>query len=167
MSLFDNCISPEVNESIYAIPSEQEIFFVLTSIGSIKALGLDGFTALFYKKYWSIVKDVVLSSIWYFFGNNRLLKEQNQTFIALIPKQMSAFSVQNSNPLACAISFIRLSQKFWLIGLKLCFIFLFLLFSLHLCPLETFKIILLWLGVLSERSASGASSGSARARLEY
>jgi hypothetical protein len=44
----------------------------------------------FYKKYWSIIKDVVLASVWEFFGNNHLLKEQNHTFIALIPKKLGA-----------------------------------------------------------------------------
>ena len=90
LSLFDDCIPPDINESLCALPTEHEIFLVLTSIGSTKASGPDGFTALFYKKYWSIVKEVVLSSIWDFFGNNRLLKEQNHTFIALIPKQLGS-----------------------------------------------------------------------------
>jgi hypothetical protein len=93
MSLFDNCISPEENASICEIPTEQEIFFVLSKMGSTKVPGPDGFTALFYKKYWNIVKDVVLSSVWDFFGNNHLLKEQNHTFIALIPKKLGASTV--------------------------------------------------------------------------
>jgi hypothetical protein len=75
LSLFDNCISLEKNASICEIPTEQEIFSALSKIGSTKALGPDGFTALFYKKYWNIVKDAVLSSIWDFFGKNHLLKE--------------------------------------------------------------------------------------------
>jgi hypothetical protein len=91
LSLFDNCITLEINDSIYALPSKQEIFSVLTSIGFLKAPGPNGFTALFYKTYWSTVKDVVLSSIWDFFGSNRLLKKQNHTFITLIPKQFGAF----------------------------------------------------------------------------
>ena len=61
-------------------------FSTLSDIGSTKAPGPDGFTTLFYKKYWSTVKDVVLSSIWDFFKNHYLLKEQNHTFIALIHK---------------------------------------------------------------------------------
>ena len=93
LSLFDNCISTEANVSLCAIPLEQEIFSVLTSIGSTKAPGLDGFIALFYKKYWHIVGEVVLSCIWDFFGNNRLLQDHNHTFIALIPKQLGASRV--------------------------------------------------------------------------
>jgi hypothetical protein len=63
LSLFDNCISTEANDSLCAIPSEQEIFFVLTSMGSTKASSPDGFTALFYKKYWHIVREVILACI--------------------------------------------------------------------------------------------------------
>jgi hypothetical protein len=87
LSLFDNCISTEKNATICPIPSEQDILYALSNIGSPKAPGLNGFTTLFYKKYWNIVKDAVLSSIWDFFGKNHLLKEQNHTSIALIPKQ--------------------------------------------------------------------------------
>ena len=83
LSLFDSCISAEENASICVISLEPEIFSALSSIGFTKALGPDGFTALFYKKYWSIIKDVVLASVWDFFENNHLLKEQNHSFIAL------------------------------------------------------------------------------------
>jgi hypothetical protein len=76
-----------------SIQSEQEIFRALSSIGSTKAPGPDGFTALFYKKYWDIVKHVVLRCIWDFFSSNHLLKEQNHTFIALVPKQPGPFSI--------------------------------------------------------------------------
>jgi hypothetical protein len=62
LSLFDNYITHEENESICVLPLKQEFFF-LSSIGSTKAPGPNGFTIFFYKKYWSIVKDVVLSSI--------------------------------------------------------------------------------------------------------
>jgi hypothetical protein len=63
LSLFDNCISPEENATICEIPIEQEIFMALSEMGSTKAPGPDGFTALFYKKYWHIVKEEVLSNV--------------------------------------------------------------------------------------------------------
>jgi hypothetical protein len=83
---------------------------VLTSIGFIKAPGPNGFTTLFYKTYWSTVKDVVLSSIWDFFGSNRLLKEQNHTFITLIPKQFGASSMHRFRLISLCKS-TRLSRK--------------------------------------------------------
>jgi hypothetical protein len=95
LSLFENSISSEENDTICTIPSELEIFNALSSIGSTKAPGPDGFTALFYKKYWSIVKDVVLISVWVFFSKNHLLKEQNHTFIALVPKQLGPASINH------------------------------------------------------------------------
>jgi hypothetical protein len=49
LSLFENSISSDENVTLCTIPSELEIFNALT--------------ALFYKKYWSIVKDVVLRSV--------------------------------------------------------------------------------------------------------
>jgi hypothetical protein len=100
LSLFNNCISTEANDSLCAIPSKQEIFFVLTSIGSMKAPGLDGFTALFYKKYWHIVREVSLACIWDFFGNNWLLQDHNHTFIAFIPKQLGASTVHQFRPIS-------------------------------------------------------------------
>jgi hypothetical protein len=69
-------------------------------MGSTKAPGPDGFIALFYKKYWNIVKDVVLSSVWDFFENSHLLKEQNHTFIALIPKKLGASTIHQFRPIS-------------------------------------------------------------------
>jgi hypothetical protein len=46
LSLFDNCIFDEQNAAIYAIRLEPGVFSALSSIGSTKAPGLDGFTTL-------------------------------------------------------------------------------------------------------------------------
>jgi hypothetical protein len=111
LSLFDNCISPEENASICEIPTKQEIFTALLEIGSTKAPGLDGFTTLFYKKYWNIVKDAVLSSIWDFLGKNHLLKEQNHTFIALIPKKLGASSMNQFRPISLCNIIYKIISK--------------------------------------------------------
>jgi hypothetical protein len=76
-----------------AIPTESEIYSALASMGTNKAPGSDGFTALFYMKYWDCIKLTVLQAVWNFFKNNHLLKKQNHTFIALIPKKLGASSV--------------------------------------------------------------------------
>jgi hypothetical protein len=63
LNLFDSFISTIENLALCAIPSEYEIFTTLSSIGSTKALKLNAFTTLFYKKYWDIVKHVVLQCV--------------------------------------------------------------------------------------------------------
>jgi hypothetical protein len=42
------------------IPTESKIHEALASLGLSKAPDLDGFTALFYMKYWDCIKDTVL-----------------------------------------------------------------------------------------------------------
>lgn len=70
------------NNYIWSIPSKQEIYNALSSIGSTKAPGPDGFTAMFYKKYWSIVKDVVLWNIWDFF--KKIISSKNKIIFSLL-----------------------------------------------------------------------------------
>jgi len=63
LNLFDSTVSKEENITLCSIPLEKEIYEALSSIGATKALGPDGFTALFYQKYWSIIKGVVLNCV--------------------------------------------------------------------------------------------------------
>jgi hypothetical protein len=111
LNLFDTSISSEENQEICALPSEQEILSALSSIGSSKAPGPDGFTALFYKKYWDIVKHVVLRCVWDFFSTNHLLKEQNHIFIALVPKQLGPSSVSHFRPISLCNIIYKIISK--------------------------------------------------------
>jgi hypothetical protein len=88
-----------------------EIFETLVSIGSTKAPGLDGFTALFYQKYWSIIKEVVLNCVWDFFKKNHLLKERNHTFIGLIPKRLGPFSINHFRPISVCNIIYKIISK--------------------------------------------------------
>jgi hypothetical protein len=47
----DPCVMPAMNESLMAVYTEDEVRSALESIGDLKAPGLDGMPALFYKKY--------------------------------------------------------------------------------------------------------------------
>jgi hypothetical protein len=75
LDLFEPIITEEDNTFLCSIPSEEEIVEALSSLGSSKAPGPDGFIALFYKKYWSIIKADVILSIRNFFINNVTPKE--------------------------------------------------------------------------------------------
>ena len=98
LNLFGLVITTEDNHFLCTIPQEEEVVKALSSLDSTRAPGLDGFTTLFYKKYWSIVKVEVLGCINNFFLNHFLLQEQNHTHIALIPKQSGSHTVHHFRP---------------------------------------------------------------------
>jgi hypothetical protein len=99
LEFFPPIISEVENQALISIPTEIEVFYVLSSLGSSKAPGPDGFSALFYKKYWSVVKREVLDFLLDFFLNKKLVREQNHTFITLIPKLSGAHSVDQFRPI--------------------------------------------------------------------
>jgi hypothetical protein len=107
LDLFDCSISNSDNQLLCAMPTDSEIYESLLSLGRPKALGPDGFTALFYVKYWNHIKGTVLNVVGDFFMHIILLHEQNHTFIALIPKKLGASSVHQFRP----ISFCNIIYK--------------------------------------------------------
>jgi hypothetical protein len=111
LNLFDTTISTEENLSLCSIPSEQEIHDSVFSIGATKAPGPDGFTGLFYQKYWTLIKPVVLSCVWNFFNKHHLLKEHNHTFIALVPKQMGPSMVHHFRPISLCNIIYKIISK--------------------------------------------------------
>jgi hypothetical protein len=99
LCLFEPVISADDNSYLCAIPTDEEVVQALSSLGS-KAPGPDGFTALFYKKYWHMVKTEVLGCIKNFFLNHILLQEQNHTHITLILKQSGSHTVHHFRPIS-------------------------------------------------------------------
>ena len=111
LDLFTPIITEEENIFLCSIPSEEEIFEALNSLGSTKAPGPDGFTALFYKKYWSIIKAEVLLYIWNFFNNNFLQRGQNHIFVALIPKLSGSHSIHQLRPISLCNIIYKIISK--------------------------------------------------------
>ena len=111
LDLFPSVVFAKDNLLLYSIPTEPEVIKALSSVGSTKAPGLDGFTALFYKKYWPTFRADVLSCIWNFFNNKHLLNEQNHNFIALVPKQNGSHTVHQFRPISlCNIVYKIISK---------------------------------------------------------
>jgi hypothetical protein len=93
------------------IPTKAKIHATLASLGASKAPGPDGFTALFYMKYWDSIKLTILKAVGNFFRNDHLLKEQNHTFIALIPKKLGASSVHHYRPISLCNIIYKIISK--------------------------------------------------------
>jgi hypothetical protein len=80
-------------------------------LGRSKASGPDGFTALFNVKYWDSIKHTVLKTVENFFQSNRLLREQNHSFIALIPKCIGASSINYFRPISLCNIIYKIISK--------------------------------------------------------
>ena len=78
---------------------------------SLKAPGLDGFPALFYKHYWDIVADQAVLATQNFFRDGWLLRNLNQTFISLIPKKPGACNFNQFHPIGlCNVCYKVISK---------------------------------------------------------
>jgi hypothetical protein len=100
LNRFAHVVTAEENLFLCAIPLKEKVVQALSSLGSTRVPGLDGFIALFYKKYWSVVKDEVLGCIKNFFQNHFLLQEQNHTHIASIPKKSGSHTFHYFRPIS-------------------------------------------------------------------
>ena len=111
LDLFSPVITVKENALLCSIPDEAEVLEALTSLGSTNASGLDGFTSLFYKKYWHLIKKEVLVYVDQFFSNHCLLREQNQSFIALIPKSNGSHTTHQFRPISLCNILYKIISK--------------------------------------------------------
>ncbi|KAL9684008.1 hypothetical protein QQ045_021439 [Rhodiola kirilowii] len=70
-----------------------------------KAPGPDGFHAMFYQKYWHIIKDSVIHSVKRVFSSGRMEEGMNETLIVLIPKIKKPKKIEEFRPISlCNVS---------------------------------------------------------------
>lgn len=78
-------------------PFEEHVFiFMHTS----KAPGPDGITALFFQKFWHIIKDDIVKAIQTSFYHGFILKFVNEILIIIIPKLESPTNLTHYRPIA-------------------------------------------------------------------
>jgi hypothetical protein len=91
--------------------TQEEVHEVIFNMGNNKAHGPDSYSALFFKKAWSIVGEDISKAIMEFFKNGSLLKQLNHALIALIPKGSHASSVSDYRPYPVVMLYTKLSPR--------------------------------------------------------
>lgn len=66
--LFHPCVDARDNEAMCRIPSQEEIVDVVLLMNPFKAPRPDSMPALFYQRYWAVVKDSVAAEVQAFFS---------------------------------------------------------------------------------------------------
>ncbi|KAL9682775.1 hypothetical protein QQ045_014583 [Rhodiola kirilowii] len=79
-------ISVEMNQILTAPFSESKVKRALFQIHPTKALGVDGFTALFFQSNWDVVGNDVVKVVLDCLNNDSLDAKLNETMIVLVPK---------------------------------------------------------------------------------
>lgn len=69
-----------------ALITEKEVIKVLKDMGTTKAPSLDSFHALFYQKYWQIIKSEVLEVVLRFKNVQLEIRALDDIFVLPIPK---------------------------------------------------------------------------------
>ena len=92
----------EMNEAnvVGLMPSDSEIWDALRSMKPYKALGSDGIHAGFYQRFWLLVGELVRNEVKQIFASQKVPAYLNQTFIALIPKQLGPKTVSQFRPIS-------------------------------------------------------------------
>jgi len=118
MSLCDQFIShipslalAEDNLALVKSVSEEEIYEAIQQFDLNKAPCMDGFTAHFYKTYWSIIKFDLVRMIQYVHKFARMGGATNLVFLALIPKENNVSFFERFMPISlCNVSYKIMSK---------------------------------------------------------
>lgn len=94
LSGIDKCITEEDNQRLTAPYLLEEIREVVFVMRPTKALGEDGFPALFYQKCWYVVGNEVIIFCLQLLNEGKEIKHINHTHIVLIPKVANLFDMK-------------------------------------------------------------------------
>ncbi|CAA7042276.1 unnamed protein product [Microthlaspi erraticum] len=83
-----------------AIPTDDEITKVFSSLPRNKAPGPDGFTMEFFASSWDLVGSDLVAAVKEFFTSSVMLRHVNATVISLIPKVPGAETLSNFRPIS-------------------------------------------------------------------
>jgi hypothetical protein len=90
----ENKVTNEMNAALLQDFSRDEVYAALKSIGNLKAPGPDGMPALFYKEYWDIVGDEVVTEVLKVLDGSPMPDKWNDTTVVLI-KDLRPISLCN------------------------------------------------------------------------
>lgn len=88
-----------------------EVVQAIEGLKSNFAPGPDGFSAIFYQKYWDIIGEDTLNFALNILNKNYSLKEINHTFISLIPKVNTPTLPSDFRPISLCNVILKIITK--------------------------------------------------------
>ena len=112
-------VTDEMNNSLVAEFTPEEVKSALTAIGDLKAPGLDGMPALFYKNFWEIVGEKVTQEALNVLNGGQLPEGWNEATIVLIPKVKNPDKLKDLRPISLCNVVYKIVSKVLANRLKL------------------------------------------------
>jgi hypothetical protein len=100
LNLIEPNVTDEMNKTLVADFTDEEIGNALFQIGPLKAPGPDGLPARFFQRNWGLLKKEVCEAIKLFFNNGVIPDNFNMTKIVLIPKVDNAIELKEYRPIS-------------------------------------------------------------------
>jgi len=110
-SLFECCISEEMNMSLCKPYAKEEVADALFQIGPRKAPNLDGFLIHFFQRKWDTLREDVSKVVHAFFVDGHMQKSVNDTAIELIPKVKFSEKVRDYRLISLCIVVYKVVSK--------------------------------------------------------
>lgn len=92
-------ITGDINAGLMEKPDTREIRLAVLSMDGNKIPGPDGMSPTFYKHYWHIIGEDIVSAVQDYYSGEMVIRAVNHTFITLIPKRHSANKVDQFRPI--------------------------------------------------------------------
>ncbi|KAA3474502.1 reverse transcriptase [Gossypium australe] len=108
---FQPSITEELNRDLRAEFTADEIISAIKPIAPLKASGIDGFSTIFYQKYWHIVGKKITKFCLETLNGEREMKEVNFTSIVLIPKINSPKLMSQFRPISLCNVIYKIISK--------------------------------------------------------
>lgn len=90
---------------------ELETLTALKGIGDLKAPGLDGYGATFFKANWNIIKVDLLAVAKEFFEDEKMYLAVNNTLVTLILKNSEAKTIKDFRPISCFTTLYKITSS--------------------------------------------------------
>jgi hypothetical protein len=111
-------VTPLMNAELTKVFTAEEVNDALKQMHPLKAPGPDGFGVCFFQYHWGIVGNTIRYAVLDFLNNGNFAPSINYTFIALIPKTLSASSVTDFHPISLCNALYKIITKFLVNRLK-------------------------------------------------
>ena len=104
-------VTPQMNTFLQKEYMAQEIKSALDDMGDLKALGADGMPAVFYKRFWGTVGEVVVQEVLRVLQGGSIPEGWNETIVVLIPKVRNPDHIKDLRPISLCNVVYKLVSK--------------------------------------------------------